>query len=84
MSWAGRLALSREAVARALASGEKTRELWDLMLMWAKKMAYAKQDADTLDLARSQSFEAEYKRYMPDVRSNIDRLRRNNAIMKPR
>lgn len=57
---------------------------WDLLLMWAKKMAYEKQDADTLDLSRAKAFESEYLRFMPDRRSEIDRIRRNNAILKPR
>jgi len=55
----------------------------NLLLLWMKKMAYAKQDADTLDLTRSAAFEAEYQRYMPNRRSEIDRLRRDNAILRP-
>ena len=55
----------------------------DLLLMWMKKLAYAKQDADTLDLARSEAFEAEYRRYMPDRRSEIDRVRRAGGIVRP-
>lgn len=54
----------------------------DLIMMWVKKEAYAKQDADTLDLARSQAFEAEYKRYVLDRRSDIDRTRRDAGLMK--
>ena len=54
----------------------------DLIMMWVKKEAYAKQDADTFDLARSQAFEAEYMRYMPIRKAEIDRNRRNNGMMK--
>lgn len=54
----------------------------DLIMMWVKKEAYAKQDADTLDLSRSQAYEAEYKRYVKDRRSEIDRTRRDAGIMK--
>jgi hypothetical protein len=55
---------------------------FDLILLWCKKLAYAKQDADTLDLARSQAFEAEYQRYMPNRRSEIDRTRRDGGVMR--
>jgi hypothetical protein len=54
----------------------------DLLLMWMKKLAYAKQDADTLDLKRSESFEAEYMRFMPDRRSEVDRVRRNGGLLQ--
>jgi hypothetical protein len=55
---------------------------FDLIALWVKKLAYAKQDADTLDLTRSMAFEAEYKRYVPDRRSEIDRNRRDGGVMK--
>lgn len=55
----------------------------DLLLMWMKKLAYAKQDADTLDLDRSIEFEREYMRFMPDRRSEIDRIRRDGGIVRP-
>lgn len=61
----------------------EARQDLDLLLMWMKKLAYAKQDADTLDLDRSEKFEAEYKRFMPDRKSEIDRTRRNGGIMYP-
>lgn len=54
-----------------------------LLLLWMKKLAYAKQDADTIDLARSRDFEREYERRAALRRSEIDRLRRNNGIMQP-
>lgn len=62
----------------------QAQEDWDLLLIWAKKLAYAKQDADVLDLTRSQAFDREYKLMMPDRRSSIDATRRNNAILRPR
>lgn len=31
-----------------------------LLLMWMKKLAYEKQDADAMDLSRAESFEAQY------------------------
>ena len=55
---------------------------FDLISMWVKKMAYAKQDADTLDLTRSMAFEAEYKRYVLGRRSEIDRTRRDAGVMR--
>lgn len=55
----------------------------DLLLMWMKKMAYAKQDADTLDLQRSKDFEAEYARTVLNRRSEIDRIRRDGGVMRP-
>lgn len=56
----------------------------DLVLMWMKKMAYEKQDADTFDLSRAKEFEQEYRRTMPYRKSEIDRLRRDGGIMRPR
>lgn len=61
----------------------EARQDLDLLLMWMKKLAYAKQDADTLDLDRSEKFEAEYKRFMPDRKSEIDRTRRVGGTMFP-
>lgn len=55
----------------------------DLLLMWMKKMAYAKQDADTLDMQRSESFEKEYQRHVLDRKSEIDRIRRNGGFVRP-
>lgn len=60
----------------------KSRKDFDLLLMWMKKMAYAKQDADTFDLQRSESFEQEYQRYMPDRRSEVDRIRRAGGFVR--
>lgn len=57
---------------------------FDLLLMWMKKMAYAKQDADTLDLDRSLAFERDYRLYMPDRKSEIDRVRRDTGLVEPR
>lgn len=47
-----------------------------LLLLWAKHMAYAKQDADTLDLARSETFAATYRR---DVVLRSAELRRRRT-----
>lgn len=55
----------------------------DLLLLWMKKLAYAKHDADVLDLSRAEAFEAEYKRTVLDRRSEIDRTRRDGAIVRP-
>lgn len=55
----------------------------DLLLLWVKKLAYAKQDADTYDLDRSERFEAEYRRAALDRRSEIDRVRRDGGIVRP-
>lgn len=56
----------------------------DLILMWMKKLAYEKQDADTLDLTRAQTFEGEYKRTVLDRASEIDRTRRDGGIIASR
>lgn len=55
-----------------------------LLLMWMKKLAYEKHDADTLDLERARDFESQYKEGVRVRRPEIDRTRRNNAIMRPR
>lgn len=55
----------------------------DLLLMWMKHLAYAKHDADVLDLERSKSFERDYHTYVALRRTEIDRLRRDHAIVKP-
>lgn len=57
---------------------------FDLLLMWMKKQAYAKQDADTLDMERSLAFENEYKRTVKDRKSEIDRIRRDTGLLEPR
>lgn len=56
---------------------------FDLLLLWMKHLAYAKQDADTLDLTRSNDFKAQYGPMALDRRYEIDRLRRNHAVVKP-
>lgn len=56
----------------------------ELLLLWMKKLAYAKQDADTLDLNRSLSFADEYKRAAVDRRSELDRIRRpSGGVVHP-
>lgn len=55
----------------------------EMLLLWMKHLAYAKQDADTLDLARSNEFRAQYEVAVRDRASLFDRLRRDNAIMRP-
>ena len=55
-----------------------------LLLLWMKKMAYAKQDADTLDLSRSGAFDAEYREGALARRSELDRIRRpSGGIVRP-
>lgn len=61
----------------------QARQDYDLLLMWAKHMAYAKQDADTLDLTRSDSFKRQYDIAVRDRCSEIDRIRRDGGIMRP-
>lgn len=56
---------------------------WDLLLMWAKNMAYRKHDADTLDLDRADAFRAEYNSTVIDRRSEIDRIARDGGIIRP-
>lgn len=55
-----------------------------LLLQWMKKLAYEKHDADTLDLDRARSFETQYHEYARLRRAEVDRTRRDNAIMRPR
>ena len=55
-----------------------------LLLLWMKKLAYAKQDADTLDLTRSKEFEAEYRDLALGRRYEIDRTRRDVGTVHPR
>lgn len=55
-----------------------------LLLLWMKKMAYAKQDADTLDLQRSKDFEGEYRDLALARRYEIDRTRRSTGILRAR
>jgi hypothetical protein len=55
----------------------------DLLLMWMKKLAYEKQDADTLDLARAKNFENEYTARAATRASEIDRIRRKGGLIQP-
>jgi hypothetical protein len=48
----------------------------ELLLMYMKKLAYAKQDADVLDLRRSQAFADEYDEKVIERAAEIDRDRR--------
>lgn len=54
----------------------------DLIMMAVKKEAYAKQDADTYDLARSQAFDQEYRFNVTRRASLIDRQRRDVGILR--
>lgn len=47
-----------------------------LMLTWMKKLAYAKNDADTYDTNKSQRFEQEFDRTVIDRRYELERQRR--------
>lgn len=62
-------------------SGRKERHL---MLLWMKKLAYAKHDADTLDLRRSADYEAEYRVAAAERFNELDRDRREGGIMPSR
>lgn len=55
-----------------------------LLLTWMKKLAYAKQDADTLDLARSKEYESEYAALYPRRMYSHDRATRNGGVVRPR
>lgn len=47
-----------------------------LVLLWMKKMAYAKQDVDTFDAGRSDSYATEFERRALERRYEAERLRR--------
>lgn len=47
-----------------------------LVILWMKKMAYAKQDVDTFDEGKSSGYEAEFQRRALDRRYEAERLRR--------
>lgn len=47
-----------------------------LVILWMKKMAYAKQDVDTFDEGKSKSYESEFQRRALDRRYEAERLRR--------
>ncbi len=55
----------------------------DLLLLWMKHLAYAKQDADVLDLDRSNAFGRQYHDAVTYRRSEIDRQRRDVGIVRP-
>lgn len=48
-----------------------------LVILWMKKLAYEKHDADTFDPARASKFEAEYEARMQDRRYEAQRVRRS-------
>lgn len=52
-----------------------------LVLLWMKKMAYAKQDVDTFDEGKSQSYEAEFLKRALDRRYEAERLRRPSGTV---
>ncbi len=55
-----------------------------LLLLWMKYLAYGKQDADTLDLDRSQSFYNQYRNQVIDRLHEVDHTRRDAGVMRPR
>lgn len=55
----------------------------DLLLLWIKHLAYAKHDADTLDLARSNEFAAQYRDAVVRRKYEIDRVRRDGGVVRP-
>lgn len=62
-------------------NNRQDRHLW---LLWMKKLAYAKQDADTLDLRRSKEFEAEYVALSTTRKYEHDRAARNGGVIQSR
>lgn len=55
-----------------------------LFLLWMKKLAYAKQDADVLDLQRSKDFEGEYYAKVYVRKHEYDRNVRDGGVIAPR
>jgi hypothetical protein len=55
-----------------------------LFLLWMKKLAYAKQDADVQDLDRAKDFENEYFGLMPIRKHEYDRQVRGGGIIHHR
>lgn len=55
-----------------------------LILLWMKHMAYAKQDADTQDLDRSNDFYRQYRTEVIDRMHELDHQRRDAGVMRPR
>lgn len=52
------------------------------LLLWAKKLAYEKQDADTTDLKRSQAFGSEFLDYCARVKNELKRVRKRSGTVK--
>lgn len=55
-----------------------------LMKLWAKKLAYEKQDADSLDLDRAKAFENEYYGKVPTRKHEYDRAVRGGGVVRSR
>lgn len=73
-----------EPLAPGMSLPTDNRQDRHLLLAWMKKLAYAKQDADTLDLARSREFENEYGALLQRRMYSYDRAVRNGGIIRPR
>lgn len=56
----------------------------DLVMGWAKNLAYRKQDADVLDLTRADAYRAEYLFEIRDRASEIQRARREAGYVAAR
>jgi len=54
-----------------------TREDKHLVVLWMKKLAYAKHDSDTYDSKRSEQFESEFYRLAEDRKYEAKRMRRS-------
>lgn len=54
----------------------------DLLVLWMKKMAYEKHDADTFDRDRAASFEQEFYVRARERESEFRRLRRNPGVVR--
>lgn len=55
-----------------------------LLLLWMKNLAYRKQDADVLDLARADRYKDEYNEAMPVRKADIDRDTRDGGVLRTR
>lgn len=62
----------------------QSRADYDLLLLWAKHLAYSKHDADTIDLNRAAAYERQYELDVRERNSEVDRQRRDTGLLKPR
>lgn len=55
-----------------------------ILLLYMKYLAYAKQDADVLDLSRSNDYYNQYAAAVTERMYELDRERRNGGVIRPR